>query len=508
MKRYQIAIYIRLSKEDDKYKEESNSITMQRILLRKFVAESFSDYDLLEFCDDGYTGTNFERPGMQNMLELVRDSKINCIIVKDLSRFARNYIELGSYLEQIFPFMGVRFISINDNYDSKNYQGSIADIDVNFKNLLYDLYSKDLSQKVRSSLAVRKEKGQYVSGNSPFGYEKNPKDRHALLIAEDEAEVVRRIFSLTVEGYTSVEIARLFNETQVKTPIEFKIEKGKTRREPKGERFLWSSSTICQILRNEIYIGNIVQKKYTKDFVGGKNHLNPREDWLITYNHHEPIIDKEIFDKVQEGRGIKRNPQYNPTHPLIGKLVCACCKKNLRYRRRLNPYFTCHNRYSNAMENCVDKVNAMFLEQYVLFMMQDKLYTDGEPEKLRREAVVRLDREIKELKEKRQLLDSRIQKLKQQNFEAYQNYASGKTDSFQSDDVVVKSIEKELSDLNETVQQMEASYIKMECDRDSLSIGNEFAALSKEMIDHYIEKIIVYDEQNIEICWKENVRVA
>ena len=508
MERYQIAIYIRLSKEDDKYKEESNSITMQRIFLQRYVAENFSNYDLLEFCDDGYTGTNFERPGMQEMLELVRDSKINCIAVKDFSRFARDYIELGSYLEQIFPFMGVRFISVNDNYDSKNYQGSIADIDVNFKNLLYDLYSKDLSQKVRSSLAVRKEKGQYVSGNSPFGYEKASEDRHALVIAEDEAEVVRRIFSLTVEGYTSVEIARLFNETQIKTPIEFKIEKGKTSREPKGDRFMWSSSTICQILRNEIYIGNIVQKKYTKDFVGGKNHLNPRENWLVTYNHHEPIIEKHIFEQVQEGRGLKRNPQYHPTHPLVGKLICGCCKKNLRYRRGLNPYFTCHNRYSNMLENCVENVNAMFLEQYVLFMMQDKLQADGELEKLRTEAIQRLDGEIKELKERQQLLNGRIQRLKQQNFEAYQNYALGKTDGFQSDKLMVKSVEKELADLNETVQQMEAAYVKMECDRDALSVGNEFAVLSKEMLDDYIEKIIVYDEQNIEICWKEKIRVA
>ncbi len=507
MERYQIAIYIRLSKEDDKEKCESNSITMQRILLQRYVAENFSDYDFLEFCDDGYTGTNFERPGMQKMLELVRDSKINCIVVKDFSRFARDYIELGSYLEQIFPFMGVRVISVNDNYDSKNYQRSIADIDVNFKNLLYDLYSKDLSQKVRSSLAVRKEKGQYVSGNCPFGYEKASEDRHALVIAEDEAEVVRRIFSLTVEGYTSVEIARLFNETQVKTPIEFKIAKGKTSREPKGDRFMWSSSTICQILRNEIYIGNIVQKKYTKDFVGGKNHLNPREDWLVTYKHHEPIIEKHIFEQVQEGRGLKRNPQHHPTHPLVGKLVCGGCKKNLRYQRGLNPYFTCHNRYSNMLENCVENVNAMFLEQYILFMMQDKLQADGELEKLRTEAIQRLEVEIKELKERRQLLNVRIQRLKQQNFEAYQNYALGKSDGFQANNIMVKSVEKELADLNETVQQMEAAYVKRECDRDALSVGNEFVVLSKEMIDRYIEKIIVNDEQNIEICWKEKIRV-
>ena len=247
MKKYQIAIYIRLSKEDDKLKIESNSITMQRILLQKYVAENFVDYELSEFCDDGYTGTNFERPGMQAMLEKIRNGRINCVVVKDFSRFARDYIELGSYLEQIFPFLGVRFISINDNYDSKDYQGSIADIDVNFKNLLYDLYSKDLSEKVHSSLAIRKEKGQYISGNSPFGYDKDPKDRHALLIAEDEAEVVRRIFSLTVEGHTTTEITRMFNEAHVKTPIEFKIEKGQTSRIPKAGRFLWNTSTICAI---------------------------------------------------------------------------------------------------------------------------------------------------------------------------------------------------------------------------------------------------------------------
>lgn len=457
MKRDQIAIYMRLSKEDDKEgcetgdawmpKEdgqigESNSITMQRILLQGFIAENFSDYDLFEFCDDGYTGTNFERPGMQDMLEMARESKINCIIVKDFSRFARDYIELGSYLEQIFPFLGVRFISINDNYDSKNYRGSIGDMDVNFKNLLYDLYSKDLSQKVRSSLAVRKEQGQYVSANSPFGYEKDPKDRHALLIAEDEAEIVRRIFSLTVEGYTSTQIARMFNETRVKTPIEFKMEKGRTSRKPKGGRFLWSSSTICQILRNEIYIGNIVQKKYTRDSVGGKNHLNPREDWLIAHNHHEPIIERHVFEKVQEGRGVKRKPQYNPTHPLVGKMVCGCCKKNLSYRTGLNPYFCCRHRYSNAMGHCVDKANAMFLEQYILFKLQEKRQEDGEPEKFRIE-------------------------------ETYRNYVSDRTESFLSGETMVKSMEDEL------------------------------AVLSKEMVDHYIEKILVYDEQHIEIFWKE-----
>lgn len=501
MKRYIIAIYLRLSKEDDKWKEESNSIAMQRVLLRRYIEENFVDYETVEFCDDGYTGTNFERPGMQEMLERIRDGEINCVVVKDFSRFARDYIELGSYLEQIFPFLGVRFISINDGYDSAKVQGGIADIDVNFKNLLYDLYSRDLSGKVRSSLSIRKEKGLYVSGNSPFGYEKDPEDRHALLVAEDEAEVVRRIFSLTLEGRTSVEIAKLFNETGIKTPIEFKIEKGKTSRIPKGNRFLWSSAVICQILRNEIYIGNIVQKKFTKDFVGGKNHLNPREDWLISYGHHEPIINKEVFDKVQENRGKKRPPQHNQTHPLVGKLICGCCKKNLRYRKGLNPYFNCHHRYTNNMENCVRKVNAMFVEQYILLMMQDKLEAEGELEKLRAEEVCRMDKEIKGLKEKKRILLTGIEKLKQNYFEAYEDYARGKSGSFQSDRSVVKSMEEELVGLDDELWEMEMAYAGMGCSADAGYAGSQFAVLSKEMVERYIDKVEVYDEQHMEIRW-------
>lgn len=509
MQRYQVAIYIRLSKEDDSGKEghgrvpscgkESNSIMMQRILLRRYVEENFSDYDLYEFCDDGYTGTNFERPGMQHMLEAVRNAEINCIIVKDFSRFARDYIELGSYLEEIFPFLGVRFISVNDKYDSDRCMGSIADMDVNFKNLMYDLYSKDLSEKVRSSLAVRKEQGKYVSANSPFGYEKSPTDRHALLIAEDEAEIVRRIYALTVERYTPVEIARLFNETHVKTPIEFKIEKGKTKRVPKGERFLWSSSTICKILRNEIYTGSIVQKKYKKDFVGGKNHIKPREEWMTSYSHHEPIIGREVFEEVQKGRGKKRNPQHTKTHPLTGKLVCGCCKRNLCYRAGCNPYFFCPYRCLNAMEHCVEKVNAMFLEQYILCKMQEKLQADGGIERLCEEEVSRLAKAIKDQKDKRSSLSAKIQKIKQQNFEAYQDYASGKTDSFHSGEARVKSMEDELISLNREIQNMEAAYRNME----GKCTQSWFAVLSKEMTERYVEQILVYAEGHIEISWKE-----
>lgn len=502
VKAYRIAIYIRLSKEDDKSKEESSSITMQRMLLHQFVADYFSDYELVEYCDDGYTGTNFARPSVQKLLEKVRNSEIDCIVVKDFSRFARDYIALGSYLEQIFPFMGVRFISVNDHYDSRSYQGSIADIDVNFKNLLYDLYSKDLAQKVRSSLAVRKEQGQYVSSNSPFGYEKDAKDRHALLIAEDEAKIVRNIFSFTLEGYSSTQIAKRFNEERVKTPIEFKIEKGRTTRKPKGERFFWSPSTICQILRNEIYIGNIVQKKYEKDFVGGKNHRKPREEWMTGYKHHEAIIEKEVFYKVQEGRGKKRNPQHKKPHPLTGKLVCGCCKKNLRQRGGKKPYFSCPNRYFNAMENCVDRVNTMFLEQYLLEKMQEKQKAEGGAEKLKADTVLQLKSEIRELKKERRQLEGRIKKIQKQKFEAYEAYASGKSEGFCFDKGMIKAMEAEWEAFNEKIQEREDFCMKLECEQSSLWAESNFAECLNERMEHSIEKVVVYHEQQIEIIWK------
>lgn len=304
-----IGIYMRLSKEavcaepDGKGKmAESNSITMQRILLRTYAAAHFTDYTITEYQDDGFSGTNFERPGVERLLEDARRQKLDCILVKDFSRFGRDYIELGAYLEQIFPFLGIRFISVNDHYDSENYRGKIADLDVNFKNLLYDLYSKDLSQKVKSSLSARKESGKYVSANAPFGYEKSRKDRHMLVICEEEAELVRQIFSLTLQGMSSPAIADKLNREQVPPPIVFKIRKGEVSRKPKGARFFWSASSICAILRNPVYAGDIVYGKTEREQVGGKNVLKARKDWKRIRNHHAPIVSREDFEAVQKTR--------------------------------------------------------------------------------------------------------------------------------------------------------------------------------------------------------------
>jgi len=377
-KRYRVAVYLRLSKEDGEAAEESNSITNQRLMLKKYARENFENYELKEFVDDGASGTNFLRPGVTAMLDQVRNGEIDCVLVKDFSRFSRDYIELGSYLDQIFPFLGVRFISLNDNYDSEKQKGNTAGLDVSFKGLLYDLYSKDLSVKIKSSLYTRRKQGEYSCGNAPFGYVKDKKDRHKLYVMQDEAEVVKRIFSLALEGKTSAEIARIYNSEKVPTPIEYKIKKGQASRNPLGNKFQWESAAICSILKNPTYVGDMVYGKYEKDGVGGKKHLKPREEWKIYKNSHQEIISREDFEKVQLLRkktGYRQKKGQKSRHPLQGKVFCGGCLKAMALRKSgRNPYFSCNHRYVYASaQNCVRNVNLMFLEQLILCEFDSKV---------------------------------------------------------------------------------------------------------------------------------------
>ncbi|GFI48751.1 hypothetical protein IMSAGC019_04088 [Lachnospiraceae bacterium] len=297
-----IAIYMRLSKEDG-CREESGSIRMQRHLLWQYVEENFDNYRLWEFSDDGFTGTNFCRPGVGEMLKLAEKGELDCIVIKDFSRFSRDYLALGEYIERIFPSWGIRLISIGDGYDSA--AGQIGGIDIPFRNLMYHLYSKDLSVKVKASLAVRREKGWYISGNCPFGYEKAPDNRHMLVIAEEEAEIVRRIFHMAAEGTRPADIARILNKEGVKTPVEFLIEKGKVQRKPKGGKFLWQRAVVARILKNETYVGSIVCRKYSREQPGGRNRQRPEEEWCIYPQRHAPVIGRELFEAVQKNRGKK-----------------------------------------------------------------------------------------------------------------------------------------------------------------------------------------------------------
>lgn len=498
-----IALYMRLSKEDEFCHEESNSISMQRLLLRDYVREHFPQAKVMEFSDDGYTGTNFDRPGVQELLERVKNAEVNCIIVKDFSRFARDYIELGSYLEQIFPFMGVRFISINDKYDSDKYAGNAADIDVNFKNLLYDLYSKDLSVKVKASMRAIKEQGKYVGSVPPFGYTKDPEDRHKFVIAEDEAEVVRRLFRMYADGMSTVEIARIFNTEGVKTPSQVWMEKGIRVARPKGGVFLWQHAGMLRMLKNRAYVGDLIQGVYECRKIRDDKRVTDPKKWIITENHHEPIIDRETFDKVQAGfKKTGRKWTQKDHHVLIGRVTCGCCGHNLRHvnGKLGQPYFWCQGLNIYQQDGCVKRIEDFYLEEVILYELQQHIMGLEESDKLLQGEKDKADAELERLKAECRAAENAIEAESKKRMADFEAYALGKRKSYDSSMERMDKLRKRHMELLEQVSLAEEKVR----DLSKVKVHENFAVmrLTPELLDEYVEKIEVHPGNEVRISWK------
>lgn len=250
-----VAIYLRIS-VDDENRSESDSIINQRNLLRSYIAAAptLSAGEVLEFSDDGWSGTNFNRPKVQELLELARFGVIRCIVVKDLSRWGRNYPEVNEYLDQIFPFLGIRFISVNDHYDSNDYKGATAPIDVAFSSIMHDMYCKELSIKVKQSHLAKAQKGEYVTGTVPFGYLRSKEKKNQLVIDEGAAVIIRRIFDMACNGISTIRIAATLNEDGVATPLIWRKRNGRSMLGYKLEdskQTYWENSVIRKILRDD-----------------------------------------------------------------------------------------------------------------------------------------------------------------------------------------------------------------------------------------------------------------
>ncbi len=404
----------------------------------------------------GIPAQTFDRPGIQDLLDRVSNYEINCIIVKDFSRFARDYIELGSYLEQIFPFMGVRFISINDKYDSDKYVGNVADIDVNFKNLLYDLYSKDLSVKVKASMRAIKEQGKYVGSEAPFGYGKDSKDRHKFVIAEDEAVIVRRMFSMYADGMSTVEIARIFNEEGVKTPAQIWMEKGIRKIKPKGGAFLWQHTSLLRMLKNRAYIGNLVQGTYECEKIRSDKRVTEPSKWIITENHHEPIVDRETFDKVQARFTKKLRPwKRTDKHILVGILSCGCCGRSLRHNVSGHHYYWCPGLNIYKLDGCVKRVEDFYLEEVILYQLQQHILELGESDRLLLEEKERAIEAVEHLNKECQASERAIEKAKKKRMAEFEAYALGKADSYDSSMDQMDMLRKKHEELMEQLSQAE-----------------------------------------------------
>jgi len=371
-----IAGYYRLSVEDGSIETESNSILSQRMLIKKYIAAhtEFKGYGFCEFYDDGYSGTTMNRPGLQKLIAGIKNNEIQCVIVKDISRFSRDYIELGTYMEQVFPFMQVRFIAITDHYDSNccnGYTGYVG-MDIAFKSLLSDFYCKDISDKVKSSLEARKKQGKYATGPVPFGYMKDKDNPQELIVVEEEAEVIKHIFSLSLKGNNLVEICKTLNDKGIKTPLEYKnARKKQYRKELRQKHKYWQPQTARTILTNETYTGSMVYNKSEQAEVGQKKKISkPRNEWEVFPGHHAAIIDKETFDKVQKKFFHRKETGRRPfSYPLKGKVYCAGCSWCLSVSKlsgnRLSLYCAASRLSSN--NQCIKKpVRNEWLESIIL----------------------------------------------------------------------------------------------------------------------------------------------
>lgn len=292
-KSYNAALYMRLSK-DDETGAESASITTQRKILRNYCAENgFQIFD--EYIDDGYSGTNFERPAFQRMITDIENRRVNLVITKDLSRLGREYIQSGHYQEVYFPMKGVRFIALGDGYDSlAEYSSDIAPL----KNIINEFYARDTSRKIRSAFKAMMRDGAYVANFAPYGYTKCPDDHHQLIPDPETADTVRLIFSLASKGDTPGKIASTLTKKGIDTPLDHrKILKGLI---PK-EKAPWSASTISKMLSNIVYLGHTAQGKTTKlSFKSDSVIYNKRDNWIIVKNTHTPLVSKRCFEKINK----------------------------------------------------------------------------------------------------------------------------------------------------------------------------------------------------------------
>ncbi len=342
MKIWHTACYLRLSREDGD-KAESDSIVNQRNLLERYLAEH-PELELVDFYqDDGFTGTNFDRPSFRKMEADIEAGKINCILVKDLSRFGRDYIEMGRYLERIFPVQGVRFIAVNDHVDSE--QGRY-DMLLPMKNLFNTQYARDISEKVRSAIRTKQQRGEFVGAFASYGYRKDPENHNHLVIDPEAARVVRRIFDLFERGNGKIRIAKQLNAEGIPSPSEYKRLLGERYHNGRklGQTTYWTYATIHRILRSQMYAGNMEQGRNCRPMMHGKAKQRSRSDWTVIPDTHEAIVGKDQWARVQtllDARTRTWNVQENRS-PFAGFLCCGeCGRAMVKTKSGSEIYYTC-----------------------------------------------------------------------------------------------------------------------------------------------------------------------
>lgn len=510
---YKIAMYLRLSDEDEN-NEESTSIIAQRELIHDYIRnnEELSMYEVLEFSDDGYSGTNFNRPGVTEMLLEAKKGEINCIIVKDFSRFGRNYIEVGSYLDEVFPFLGIRFISINDNFDSKKAVWKSEFISMAFKNLIYDLYSRDLSQKITSVRRTKAEQGKFITGFAPYGYQKTKEQK--LVVDYETAPIVKRIFDLALEGMPKVQIARNLNQEKIPSPLALrKIRKENFSCSCVNEMPLWCTSTISNILKDQRYVGDGVYGK-VKSKQNGKDKRVAKKNWIIVPNVHEAIIDREIFEMINSMFRTNTIGERKQQFALSKKVRCGACNHMISrkkiYKEGETPVATyrCATLHVTNDFGCFgEKIYEKEIEDAIL------LYLNGLMKILNDDSFIGLSIETlqKKIKKSEYLIKYYEANLKKASLDKLRFYELYKKDRMTKRDFLNSKVKIDnqmkqtnaLLDLEEKNLSKLCDALKTKSNTNGLPNKNlAFDQLSKEIVEDFVDAVIIEKNGFIKIIWK------
>ena len=512
-----IALYLRLSLEDvDSRKggtDESNSITNQRSVLTNYIKNhpELKDMKTIEFVDDGYTGTNFDRPNFRRMMDMVRRGDISCIVVKDLSRFARNYIDSGEYLEHIFPLLGVRFIAINDNYDSNKYIGTTGGMEVAFRNYMHQMYSADISRKVKATQHMLMEKGKYVS-HCPYGYTKPKGQKHQMVPDPKTAPIVRNIFLWAIEGKKSTEIARMLNERGVPTPMQTKKTK---KRKNMTNNIMWSHQAVIRIIKDYKYTGAMVTFKCYNETIRAKAQTrNSPENYVINEDMHEAIVTHDEYYAANDALRKVKTHEKVKTDRRDRVYYCGHCGRRLRKTFGSDEYYSCATPLYIKGASCTGlRWSRTAIEEVVLSTYKRQIHLISEQyeeEKTKQKPSV-----IPALKSKHKSISIQIKGISGEVASLYEKYRSDKIsrDEFvRKKQLLAEEKEKLQSDLSIVEADIENAAIEERKEAENLQAMEQIVALTEiddellasRMYDD-IEMIVVRDNNSLDIKWKFDV---
>ena len=510
-------LYLRLSR-DDGDKEESGSITGQRELLRDYISQHPELREYAIRIDDGFSGSTFERPGFQKMIEDVKAGRTDCIIVKDLSRFGRNYLDAGEYIEKIFPFLGVRFIAVNDNYDSLGEKKSSDDLIIPFKNLINEAYCRDISMKIRSQLEIKRKNGQFLGSFAAFGYLKDEQDKNKLVVDQYAADIVRDIFKWKLEGISPQDIADALNKLGVLSPMEYKRSLGMkyTTSFKTSAKAAWSAGTVIRILKNPIYTGVLIQgKETTPSYKVHKRIAKDKSEWTVIEDSHEAIISGIDFDSVQKVLkcDTRRSPDDKAVGLFSGMLFCGDCgasmvRKTVPAGEKKYVYYVCsahkqdkscspHRMRDTALEEIVlDSLRQHIRE--VVNMSELLNITDTAP--LRTAQAQKVQRQLDKKREEYEKLQKLLMSL-------YENLADGVIDREEyarlkaSFTARADEAEKQMDALRESLNDIQSHGTENVWMNEFIK-RQELAELDRAVVVALIDKILIHSNDVVEIIYR------